>query len=57
MHASVKAFMEMDFTSYLLLGELDIKGIHQLCSDANIQDNHLEGSSSRTGPSSNTPGK
>lgn len=33
MHASVKAFMEIDFSSYLRLGELNLEGIHQLCSN------------------------
>lgn len=31
MHVSMKAFVEMDFASYLRLGELDLVGLRQLC--------------------------
>ncbi|CAH1427946.1 unnamed protein product [Lactuca virosa] len=52
MHASVKTFMETDFSSYLHLGELDIEGLRRLCIDSEVEDNQPKGSSSKGGSSS-----
>lgn len=52
MHASVKTFMDTNFTSYLRLGELNVEGFCRLCSDSDDDDYQPEGSSSRVGPPS-----
>lgn len=57
MDASVKAFMETDFSSYLHLGELDLESLHQLCYDLHPEENLLAGSSHNVRPSSTPPGK
>lgn len=54
MHATVKAFMETDFTSYLRLGELDMEGLRQLCDDSDAEDSQVEDGSSHVDAS---PGK
>ena len=51
MHAFVKAFIEIDFASYLRLGELDMEGLFQLCSDSDAKDSQVEGGSSYVGAS------
>ncbi|CAH1446248.1 unnamed protein product [Lactuca virosa] len=56
MHAEVKPFLETDFASYLHLGELDIKGLHQLCIDSDAKGKHLEAKTYRAQPSSTPPG-
>lgn len=38
MHASVKAFMKIYFSSYLHSGELDLIGLHELCCDSDRED-------------------
>ncbi|CAI9280372.1 unnamed protein product [Lactuca saligna] len=53
MHASLKAFMETDFASYLQLGELDMEGLHQLCNNFDAEDNQSKGSFSKGVPSTN----
>ncbi|CAH1447150.1 unnamed protein product [Lactuca virosa] len=52
MHDVIKSFMEMDFASYLLLGELDIGGLRQICDDPDSEEGHPEGGTSHAGPSS-----
>ncbi|CAH1449463.1 unnamed protein product [Lactuca virosa] len=44
-HASVKAFMEIYFTSYIFLGDMDLTGLRQLCCDLDLEENPLESSS------------
>ncbi|CAH1442033.1 unnamed protein product [Lactuca virosa] len=56
MHAEVKYFVETDFASCLHLGELDIEGLRQLCSDSDVEGKHLEASTSGAQPSSTPPG-
>lgn len=57
MHASVKTFMETDFSSYLHLGEHAMEGLFQLCNDRDVEENQHEGSSYKVRPSSSPPGK
>lgn len=57
MHIAVKSFMETNFASYLLLGELDMEGLHQLCRDPDVKGDHPEDNSSEAGTSSNPFGK
>ncbi|CAI9301966.1 unnamed protein product [Lactuca saligna] len=57
MPAEVKAFLEMDFSSYLHLGELYMEGLHRLCSDLDDEGKHPKGSTSGVGPSSTPLGK
>lgn len=52
MHAEVKSFLETDFSSYLHLGELDIEGLCQLCSDSDIEEKHIKANTSGARPSS-----
>ncbi|CAI9270692.1 unnamed protein product [Lactuca saligna] len=51
MHVVVKAFMEIDFASYLHLCELDMAGLWQLCDDSDAEDSLVEGGSSHAGAS------
>ncbi|CAH1445154.1 unnamed protein product [Lactuca virosa] len=53
MHASLKTFVNTDFSSYLRLSELDMEGINRLCSDSDAEDNQPEFSSYKVRPSSN----
>ncbi|CAI9303863.1 unnamed protein product [Lactuca saligna] len=57
MHASVKAFIETKFASYLQMGELYLEGLCQLCSNPDTEENPPEGSSLNDEPSSNLVGK
>ncbi|CAH1451781.1 unnamed protein product [Lactuca virosa] len=57
MHALVRDFMEMDFTSYLHLGDLDLGGLRQLCNDPDVEDVPPEHDPSKAGTSSNLFGK
>lgn len=41
MYASLKAFIETYFASYLCLGELDLVGLRQLCCDSDSDENDL----------------
>ncbi|CAH1446249.1 unnamed protein product [Lactuca virosa] len=54
MHASVKAFMDTDFASYLCLGELDLGGLCQLCNDPDVEDVPPEHDPSQAGASSDS---
>lgn len=51
MHATVKVFMEIDFSSYLHLGELNMACLHQLCDNSDVEDSQVEGGSSNVGAS------
>ncbi|CAH1444302.1 unnamed protein product [Lactuca virosa] len=51
MHATVKVFMEIDFASYLYLGELDMACLHQLCDDSDVEDSQVKGGFSHVGAS------
>lgn len=53
-HASMKAFMQINSASYLHLGELDLADLHQLCCDTDVEENSLEGRPLNVGPSSNS---
>ncbi|CAI9297081.1 unnamed protein product [Lactuca saligna] len=55
-HVELKSFLEIDFSSYLRLGELDMKDLRQLCSDPNVEEEHPKGSTFGVGPSSTPPG-
>lgn len=55
MHASMQAFMEANFGSYIYLVVLDFVGMCHLCRDSNAKGNQLAGSSPNVRPSSNTP--
>ncbi|CAI9274516.1 unnamed protein product [Lactuca saligna] len=44
MHAKVKSFLEINFASYLRLGELDIKDLRQQCNDPDVEEEFPEGS-------------
>lgn len=56
MHDSVKAFMEMNFASYLRLGELNLASLRHLCRDSDTEENPLEGRYLSARPSSNPRG-
>ncbi|CAI9279348.1 unnamed protein product [Lactuca saligna] len=51
-HATVKSFMEIDFASYLPLGELDIGGLPEFYDDLDTKEGQPEGGSSYTRTSS-----
>lgn len=57
MHAYVKAFMEMDFASYLCLGELDLGSLCQLCNNPDVEDVPPEHDPSKASASSDSLGK
>lgn len=57
MHASVKSSIETEFASYLYMGELDLEGICQLCSNLDTEQSPPEGSSLNDEPSSNLVAK
>lgn len=57
MQASVKAFMEMEFTSYFYLCELDLGGLYQLFNDPDAEDVPSEHDPSRAGTSFDSLGK
>ena len=56
MHTEVKSFLKPNFASYLHLGELDMKGLFHLCSDPDVEEGCLRGSTSGAGPSSTSHG-
>lgn len=57
MYVAVKSFMEKEFAFHLLLGELYMEGLLQLCRDPDAEGRHTKGGSSNVGPSSNPSGK
>ncbi|CAI9289004.1 unnamed protein product [Lactuca saligna] len=57
MQASVKAFMEMEFTSYFHLCELDLGGLYQLCNDPEVEDVASEHDPSKVGTYFDSLGK
>ncbi|CAH1444394.1 unnamed protein product [Lactuca virosa] len=56
MHAAIKAFLDIDFASYLRFGELDLTGLCQLCLDPSAEEHPLMGPSGEDGPSSASSG-
>lgn len=56
MHAGVKSFLETYYSSYLHLGELDMKGLRHLCSNPDVEERHPKGSNFGFGPSSTCTG-
>lgn len=57
MHASMKAFMKIDFASCLLLVDFDLGGLRQLCSDLDAEDVRQKQDSSKVVASSDSFGK
>lgn len=57
MHASVNDFMEMDFASYLRLGELELGGLGQLCNDPDDEEVPSKYDPTKAGTSFDSLGK
>ncbi|CAI9289539.1 unnamed protein product [Lactuca saligna] len=56
LHTAIKAFLEIDSTSYLRLGELDLAGLRQLCLDLQVEERPQTGYPRDVEPSSAPPG-